>query len=105
YLVTVTRAGQLNFRYMTGGQVFDSNPEAAVPDMASSRDAASWSDSNSDTNAAYTVSALATPDQSVPGATSSYFLNTSDPLNAYDSSQAVSTPEPNRMQAQGASGS
>jgi hypothetical protein len=30
YRVTVTRSGQLNFRYMMGDQTFDSNPEAAL---------------------------------------------------------------------------
>jgi hypothetical protein len=43
YRVTITRGGQLNFRYVVGGQTFDSNPEAAILDMVSNSDAA-WSD-------------------------------------------------------------
>jgi hypothetical protein len=39
YRVTVTRGGQLNFRYAVGGQVFDSNPDVAVFDMISNSDA------------------------------------------------------------------
>ena len=38
YRVTVTRSGQLNFRYTIGDQTFDSNPEAARLDFIATSD-------------------------------------------------------------------
>jgi len=54
YRVTVTRGGQLNFRYVIGGQAFDSNPEAAILDSVSRSDA---SGSDTWTPSAYVSSA------------------------------------------------
>jgi hypothetical protein len=42
YRVTLTRSGQLNFRYQIGNQVFDSNPEAAFSDTGETTDIGSW---------------------------------------------------------------
>jgi len=50
YRITVTRAGQLNFRYVIGGQAFDSNPEAAIQDAVSNGDD-TWNNSSTYTAA------------------------------------------------------
>jgi len=66
YRVTVTRAGHLNFRYVIGGQVFDSNAEASVLDMVSHSDAW-WT--NSSAQGAYTAASVS-HDEPVLGSTS-----------------------------------
>jgi hypothetical protein len=70
YRVTVTRSGHLNFRYVVGGQTFDSNPDAAILDMRSkSYGDAYWSGDQSPAYTAYNT----TPEAPVfAGAPSAY---------------------------------
>jgi hypothetical protein len=41
--IMINSNGQINYRYQVGDQIFDSNPEAAIPDLAGSNNA-SWQD-------------------------------------------------------------
>jgi len=69
YRVTVTRAGQLNFRFLIGGQAFDSNAEAAVLDNVVTSDAY-WTTRSAP--AAYTESGAVRRDPLMAAASSSY---------------------------------
>jgi len=69
--IMITSAGQLNFRYSIGDQIFDSNPEAAVLDLSATSDSSIQSGASGDSQA-YTANLTITPAAVAPYAARSY---------------------------------
>jgi len=78
YRITMTRSGQVNFRYTIDGQTFDSNPEAAVFDLyATSDDPLGYATVSTNYTGTATVR-LANPGPGeLPSYTSTFHFNTS----------------------------